>query len=203
MTAIVVPTDAPPVNGPPQGHWTYVDWSLLPDDGNRYEIIEGVLYMTTAPSSFHQWIVRRLDRYIGIPAEDQKLGFAFTAPIGVLMPGCDPVQPDFLLVLAANAAIIRERRIMGVPDLLIEVLSPGSVTYDERVKLVAYALAGVPEYVIVDPRTYTLRHYRLDRPGRYAAPSVFGAGETVSFDCLPMIAVPISELFAGAPDTTL
>ena len=50
-----------------QGHWTYADWEALPDDGNRYEVIDGVLYMTTAPSFFHQWIVRRLDRYLGMP----------------------------------------------------------------------------------------------------------------------------------------
>ena len=59
MTALVLPTDAPAVPGPPQGQWTYVDWETLPDDGNRYEIIDGVLYMTTAPSSFHhQYCIR-------------------------------------------------------------------------------------------------------------------------------------------------
>ena len=73
MTSLVISTDAPVVAGPPQGHWTYADWETLPYDGNRYEIIDGVLYMTTAPSNFHQWIVKRLERYIGIPAEDQGL----------------------------------------------------------------------------------------------------------------------------------
>jgi Uma2 family endonuclease len=77
MTALIVPTDAPAVAGPPQGHWTYADWETLPDDGNRYEVIDGVLYMTTAPSTFHQWIVKRLERYIGIPLEDQGLGVGF------------------------------------------------------------------------------------------------------------------------------
>src|SRR5689334_7433198 len=47
--------------------WNYTRWKRLPDDGNRYEVIDGVLYMTTAPSNFHQWIVRRLDRFVGIP----------------------------------------------------------------------------------------------------------------------------------------
>src|SRR5947199_132188 len=108
MTALVLSTDAPTVPGPPQGQWTYADWEELPDDGNRYEIIDGVLYMTTAPSSFHQWIVNRLERHITIPAEDQGLAFAFTAPIGVIMPGCDPVQPDFVVVLASRESIFRE-----------------------------------------------------------------------------------------------
>ncbi len=203
MTSLVISTDAPVVPGPPQGHWTYADWETLPDDGNRYEVIDGVLYLTTAPSNFHQWIVRRLDRYLGMPAEDQGLAFVFTAPIGLLMPGCDPVQPDFILVLRKNVDIIRDGRIRGVPDLIVEVQSPGNAAYDERVKLVSYALAGVPEYAIVKPGTRILNHYRLQAPGRYAGPRDYDEAETVTFDCLPTIHVPVADLFAGAPDTTL
>src|SRR5206468_1285228 len=124
MTALVISTDAPAVPGPPQGQWTYADWEELPDNGNRYGIIDGVLYMTTAPSSFHQWIVNRLERHITIPVEDQGVAFAFTAPIGVIMPGCDPVQPDFVVVLASRASIFREGRIRGMPDPIVEILSP-------------------------------------------------------------------------------
>src|SRR5262245_24557104 len=168
MTSLVISTDAPVVAGPPQGHWTYADWETLPDDGNRYEIIDGVLYMTTAPSTFHQWIVKRLERYLGIPLEDQSLGVGFPAPTGVLMPGCDPVQPDYTVILNDKLDIIRDKRVMGVPDLIIEIQSPGNAAYDERVKLFAYALAGVPEYAIINPSARTLRHYRLQAPGRYA-----------------------------------
>ncbi len=203
MTSLVISTDAPVVAGPPQGHWTYADWETLHYDGNRYEIIDGVLYMTTAPSNFHQWIVKRLERYIGIPAEDQGLAYTFPAPIGLLMPGCDPVQPDYLVILKASAAIIVDRRIRGVPDIIIEIQSPSNSAYDERVKLVAYALAGVPEYAIIDPRARTLSHYRLDILGRYAYPQIFGEGQTMLFDCLPTLPLVIADLFAGAPDTTL
>src|ERR671931_276468 len=174
MTALVLPTDAPAVPGPPQGHWTYAHWEELPDDGNRYEIIDGVLYMTTAPSSFHQWIVNRLERYSTIPAEDQGVAFAFTAPIGVIMPGCDPVQPDFVVVPASRTSIFREGRIRGVPDLIVEILSPSNKAYDQEVKLEAYARAGVPEYAIIDPRTRTISQYRLMAPGRYATANTVG-----------------------------
>ena len=203
MTALVLPTDAPAVPGPPQGHWTYAHWEELPDDGNRYEIIDGVLYMTTAPSSFHQWIIKQLVRYIAIPAEDQGLAYGFPAPVGVIMPGCDPVQPDFVVVLASRKSIFRARRIRGVPDLIVEILSRGTKTYDQQVKLEAYARAGVPEYAIIDPRARTLSHYRLEVTGRYAAPHVYGEAEVARFDCLPTISVPVGDLFAGAPDTTL
>lgn len=204
MTALVIPTEAALlVSGPPQGHWTYADWEKLGDDGNRYEIIDGVLYMTTAPSFFHQWIIQRLFRFVGFPAEDQGLAVATAAPIGVFMPGCDPVQPDFLIVLTANAAIIHDRRIHGVPDAIVEVLSPGNAAYDEQVKLEAYERAGVPEYVNVDPRHRALRQYQLDQQGRYDQPRIVAEAELFAFACLPTISFRVGDLFAGAPDTTL
>jgi Uma2 family endonuclease len=203
MTTLAIRTDAPVLVGPRQGQWTYADWETLPADGNRYEVINGELYMTTAPSFFHQWIVTRLVRYIGIPAEDQRLAYSIAAPIGVLMPGCDPVQPDYVVVLASRASIIRDRRIWGVPDLLVEVLSPSNAAFDEEIKLAAYEAAGVPEYAIIDPRARVLTHYRLDPAGSYLPPRIFTAGETVTFDCLPTLPVPVADLFAGAPDTTL
>jgi len=203
MNVLIVPTDAPTVTGPPQGRWTYADWENLPADGNRYEIIDGVLYMTTAPSSFHQWVISQLYDLLGGPAKRQAIAYPYFAPIGVIMPGCDPVQPDFVLVRKENAAIIRDRRIWGVPDLIVEALSPGSVAYDQGVKLAAYARAGVPEYAIIDLAARTVRLYALAGTGQYGPPREFAPGQTVAFACAPSIEVPISELFAGAPDTTL
>jgi Uma2 family endonuclease len=203
MPTLVVPTDAPAVPGPPQGQWTCADWEALPDDGNRYEIIDGVLYMTTAPGSFHQWIIQGLQEFIGIPVRRQGLGYAFAAPIGLLMPHCDPVQPDFVVVLKAHAAIIHDRRIRGVPDIIVEVVSPGNAAYDRNVKLAAYARAGVPEYAIIAPDTRTLSHYRLVTPGRYNDPVVYGEPAQMTFAGLPTLPIPVAELFAGAPDTTL
>jgi len=157
MATLVISTDAPVVAGPPQGRWTHADWETLPDDGRRYEIIDGVLYMSTAPSLFHQWIVLALVEYVGIPLKHRRLGYAFPAPFGVLMPGCDPVQPDFVVVLAGKSAILRDRRVRGVPDLIVEILSPGNHAFGERIKLEAYARAGVPEYAIIDPKARALR----------------------------------------------
>ena len=203
MTVLILPTDAPSVAGPPQGHWNHAHWETLPDDGNRYEVIDGVLYMSTAPSFMHQWIILRLVQLVGTPAMEQGLAIPFFAPIGVLMPGCDPVQPDFGLVRTANQRIIRDRRIRGIPDLLAEILSPNNRAYDEQVKLEAYGRAGLPEYVIVDPEARTLLHYRLGPAGRYDDPFIYAGDDSVRFDCLPTIEFKVSDLFAGAPDTTL
>lgn len=203
MTTLVIPTEAPSVHGPPQGHWTYHHWEQLPDDGNRYEVIAGAIYVTIAPSSFHQWIVQQLVELIGIPAKRQGLAFGFPSPIGVLIPGCDPVQPDYVVVLSARREIIRERRIRGVPDVIVEILSPGNAAYDEEVKLEAYADAGVPEYVIVDPRNRSLSHYQLAEPGRFEPPRTVDIDGQLVLHCLPTLVIPVAELFAGAPDTTL
>jgi len=185
--------------------WNYERWEReLPDDGNRYEVIEGILYTTTAPSYFHQWIVRRLDRYIGVPLEQQELAYAATAPIGVLMPGCDPVQPDFVLVRRDRAGIISERRIRGTPDLIAEVLSPSNPEQDTIIKRRVYARAGVPEYWIIRPETRDVLVCR--NPDATLGDDTFtllvGAAETLSAHTFP-ITVPVAELFAGAPDTTV
>ncbi len=185
--------------------WNYARWEReLPDDGNRYEVIDGVLYMTTSPSNFHQWIISRFLRYIGHPAEDAGLAYAFIAPIGVLMPGCDPVQPDFLLVRQDRASIIHDRRIYGVPDLIAEILSPSNPEQDTDIKRGVYARAGVPEYWIVRPATRdVLVCWQPDAAlGDYAQVRLVTADAQLASPTLPL-RVAVADLFAGAPDTTL
>jgi Uma2 family endonuclease len=202
MSSLVIPTYAhiAGVQGPPQGQWTAADWEALPNDGNRYEIINGVLFMSTAPSYFHQWIILRFYDHIGAPAQKQSLAHIAIAPVGVFMPNCQPVQPDFIVVLKHNAHIIRDRRIYGVLDLIVEVISPGSRDFDEDVKKTAYEKAGVPEYVVIDPE---VRQLRLYTTGHYDQPQRFNESDTVTFSCLPTLSLVAADLFNGAPDTTL
>lgn len=185
--------------------WNYARWEQeLPDDGNRYEVIAGVLYMTTAPSFFHQWIVRRLDRFVGAPLELQGLAFAAIAPVGLIMPGCDPVQPDFVLVRQSNAAIIHDRRIRGVPDLIAEVLSPNNPEQDSEIKRHAYAGAGLPEYWIIRPATRDVLVCRDPDPalGDYTSTRLCSTNDSLDTLIFP-ITVAVADLFAGAPDTTV
>lgn len=203
MQTRVIPTDAPIVDGPPQGHWTVADWEKLPDDGNRYEIIEGYVYMSTAPTYFHQFIIKRLYRFWGLLVEEAGLAHTDWSPLGVFMPGCDPVQPDFVVVLKANEHIIHDRRIYGVPDLIVEVLSPGNATYDETTKLTAYANAAVPEYALINPATRTLALRHLVEPGRYESLATYRESDILTFQCVPSIPLVLAKLFTDAPDTTL
>lgn len=185
-------------------NWDYVRWEQLPDDGNRYEIINGVLYMTTAPSVFHQWIISRLLRLVGHVLEDSGWGYAFIAPIGVLMPGCEPVQPDFLLVRSDHAAIITDRRIRGVPDLIAEVVSPGSLEQDSQVKRQAYACAAVPEYWLVRPASRDILVYTAPDAllGDYSQVLHLTEDDLLEAFTVP-ITVAVRDVFIGAPDTTV
>lgn len=191
------------LKGPPQGHWTVAHWERLPEDDNRYEIIDGKLYMTTSPSFFHQWIVGALIEQLGVPARQRNLGIWATAPIGVILSRRDAVQPDFLFIRAARVAeLVRDRRIQGAPDLVVEVLSPGNSAEEMANKRAMYARGGVAEYVEVDPAARTLLRYVL-ADDIYKAPVVYGEDQTVHFACLADIPLAVALLFAGAPDTTL
>jgi Uma2 family endonuclease len=110
------------------------------------------------------------------------------------------VIPDFLIV--RRQFVHWESHIIGVPDLIVEVLYPGSPAYDEGVKLNAYARAGVPEYAVIDPRARALRYYKLIEQGTYTDPHQFSTGDTIKFVVAPNIDVPIAALFDGVPDTT-
>ena len=187
------------------GDWNYARWDTLGDDGNRYEVIDGVLYMTTAPSFFHQWIVQQLIELVGAPLRQKGIAYYVTAPIGLLMPGCDPVQPDFMLIRREQASIIYDRRVRGVPDLIAEVLSPSNPEQDTTIKRAAYARAGVPEYWIVRPATRDVLVCWQPDPvlGDFTQSHLVGTDSELVAATLPIRLAAVGDLFAGAPDTTL
>ncbi|MFL5801704.1 MAG: Uma2 family endonuclease, partial [Roseiflexaceae bacterium] len=175
-----------------------------PDDGNRYEVIDGVLYMTTAPSSFHQWIIRQIVRSLFRQIDEPGIGVTLWAPIGLFMPNCDPVQPDIVIIRTNDLDIMHDRRIYGIPALLIEVLSPTNADADLRIKRSAYARAQLPEYWIIRPASRdALVCTQPDLTmGDYAqVQHVLPDAELVS-PTLPFRAA-VADFFADAPDTTL
>ena len=138
-------TVADTVSGQQQGHWTYKDYALLPGDEHRYEIINGVLFMAPSPNEWHQTTVGRLFRFLAAYVEDNGRGRVYMAPFDVELAHDVIVQPDVLVVLNEHRERITMSRIIGAPDVVIEVSSPGTVSYDRREKQDAYARAGVPE----------------------------------------------------------
>jgi len=180
---------------PEQEEWTYEDYLRLPDDGKRYEIIEGVLYVTNAPSYAHQFVVSELHLQIGNFVKVNQLGVVITAPFEVHLPGiARPVQPDVLFISAERMPDSGAGFFEGPPDLIVEVLSPSSIRTDRFVKFDAYERAGVREYWIADPGTRSVEVFIL--PGReYALLGQFRANETLKSDLLPGLEISVKSLF--------
>lgn len=189
-------TAADNVPGPGQGRWTYKDYAALPDDGRRYEIVDGVLYMAPSPNRWQQKASGRLFRYLSAHIEDAGLGEVYEAPFDVELAPKVVVQPDVIVVLNASLGKITDSRIIGAPDLVVEVSSPGTVGYDRDKKQSAYARAGVQEYWIADPWSHTVEVFVLEA-GAYRSLGVFEGKATLPSFCY-FRSIP-SPLFA--PDT--
>lgn len=191
----VAVTQSPPQEWPPQGEWTYDDYARLPNDGWKYEVMRGELYMSPAPSPRHQRAVLRLsaemERFVNL----HQLGEVYISPIDVILPRNlgTPVQPDILFIRNDNLGIIGETTIDGVPDLVIEILSPSNWVDDRRVKFSVYAEAGIEEYWIVDPKAVTVEVYRL-QGDRYELIESYGPGDVVSSIALDGFSVTVDEI---------
>ena len=195
LDVLPVVTVAVPIVGPPQGRWTYADYAALPDDGNRYEIIAGVLYMTPAPGTGHQSISARVVTFLVTHVEFAGLGRVFAAPVDVELAPDTVVQPDIVVVLSANLHRITPSRIIGAPDLVVEILSPGTAGYDRREKQDAYARAGVGEYWVVDPGAQTVELLTLNKGG-YRSHGVF-RGQARLPSSAVTLPVPVERFFQG------
>lgn len=182
------------VSGPEQGSWTYSHYAALPDDGQRYEIVDGVLYMAPAPSDNHQDTVGHFYYYLMTYIQFAGLGQVRQSPYDVeLTPGVI-VQPDVLVVLNAHLDRITHRGLVGTPDLTIEVASPSTATFDRHKKYTAYERAGVPEYWIVDVAAQTIEILTLEN-GAYTTLGIFTGKATLPSKVVPEIAVVRVEQF--------
>lgn len=195
--AIQSPAQARPLDAtwpPPRDRWTYADYKRLPDDGWRYEVIEGELYMSPAPRTKHQRISARLQFAMTKFAQAQHLGEVLNAPIDVRLGDlANPVQPDILFIRQDRLDIIREEWVEGAPDLIVEILSPGNWLDDRRTKYRVYALAGVREYWIVDPDKRQIEVFAL-RGSDYEILGRFGPGERAASEILSGFDIGVDEV---------
>ncbi len=136
---------------------TWADAQLMPEDGKRYEAIDGELYVTAAPSRRHQWVSGNLEAALRELLQKPKLGWVYRAPIGVEFPATgEGVQPDIIFVSRAAPEKLVDEGIRGAPDLVVEVLSPSTAGRDRSIKLKLYQRQGVIQYWIVDPDEETI-----------------------------------------------
>jgi Uma2 family endonuclease len=167
---------------------TYEDYRGLPDDGRRYELFEGELEVTPAPSIQHQRISRNLEFILHTHVQAQGLGEVLYAPVDLILSRGAIVQPDILFISSARLAIVTARAVEGPPDLVVEILSSSTEERDRGAKRQLYARYGVANYWIIDPVAGALAEYVLSERayalrGSTIAPS---SGTTALFPDLPI-----------------
>ncbi len=142
-------------------------FKMLPE-GTLAELIDGVIYMSPSPVRPHQRIVSLLLARITVFVEENDLGEAYVAPFDVYLDEeMNAVQPDIVFVSKKRLSVIDPvGHIHGVPDLTVEVLSPGNKRYDQEKKKELYERFGVQEYWIIDPSTKEAIGYTLQN-GKY------------------------------------
>src|SRR5262245_31936834 len=146
--------------------WTYADYCKIPPDRYRHELIDGRHFVSPAPSSYHQKLALRLAREFLERVEEPALGEVMIAPFDVHLGRGSVVQPDLVVVTQKNRSLVGHAKLTGVPDLLVEILSPSRRNYDRRIKRKKYERAGVREFWIVDPEVPCIEQYVL-RAGAY------------------------------------
>ena len=151
----------------PPGKLTYEDYVGLPDDGRRYEILDGELEVSPAPAPRHQGVSRNLLVMLHTHVQERELGQVYQAPIDVILARTTIAQPDLVYVARGRESIITERAIEGPPDLVIEILSSWSVSRDRGKKAMLYAPFGIPHYWVLDPRARLLDLYEVGERGKY------------------------------------
>ena len=141
----------------PNVRLTYQDYVNLPEsDDKRYELIDGELYLAPSPTTVHQSISGALFAAIRHYVVSNDVGRVYAAPLDVVLSNEDVLQPDILYISSRRENIITEINIQGAPDLVVEILSPGTADRDRTVKRARYFVHGVQEYWIVDPQAKTI-----------------------------------------------
>jgi Uma2 family endonuclease len=177
--------------------WTYEEFARLPDDGNRYEIIGGELYVTPAPTLSHQKAITNLVFLLEGFIRAHGLGKLYPGPVDVLFAEGDYLAPDLVFVRADRTGILKERGVEGAPDLVVEVLSPKTAGRDRTIKRERYAAFGVAEYWVVDSVSHRVEIYRVtDDPER----QMQVATDSFAWEPVPggpRLIVRVSEILGG------
>jgi Uma2 family endonuclease len=167
-----MPSGDPMTRTPTGDVWTYAEYARLPDDGNRYEVIDGEVLVTPAPGTLHQHIAANLFMAVRQYVEQHGLGIALW-DVDLLFVEGQFLRPDFLVVPAAGRAGITDRGVETAPALVVEVLSPSSRSIDLVKKPRRYRDFGVGEYWVAEPGDKVLSRFAF-ADGRREAERIAG-----------------------------
>jgi len=176
---------------------TYDDFVQFPDDGLRHELIDGEHYVTPSPNTRHQAISLQLTLLIGNWLDRNPIGRLFYAPFDVVFSKFDVVEPDLLYLSNERVSdALTPLHVHGVPELVIEIGSPGTRKRDETIKRRLYERGGVEEYWVVDPEIDTIRVYRREAKTFARVVELSSeARDVLTTSLLPGLEIPLPRVF--------
>ncbi|MBI3824818.1 MAG: Uma2 family endonuclease [Candidatus Rokubacteria bacterium] len=173
---------------------TYREYEALPADGRRYELHDGELSVTPAPSPQHQIVSRNLGFVLHEHVTARGLGQVLMAPLDVILGETTIVQPDLVYLDSARAGAISRRGIEGPPTLAVEILSPSTTLTDRVTKSQLYARHGVPHFWLVDPEGRSIEAFVLRADG-YSLVARASGRQPVALPPFPDLAVVPDSLW--------
>src|ERR1700744_3006816 len=175
--------------------YTVEDYVLL-EEGEPFQLIENDLIMSPSPSLIHQLILGEFyDELKGFNKSQNLNGLVVLSPIDIFFDDDNVFQPDILFIQASRLnEVIKQERISGAPDLVIEILSPSNAYYDLRQKMGVYEKYGVKEYIIVDPLQQDADLYAI-KDGVYHLHQKAQKTELLNSLLLPGLSFDLSRLF--------
>ena len=177
---------------------TIADWDSMPHgDGNRYEIIEGELFVSRSPGLTHQIVLSNLTALIWNYLKTNPIGTVAINP-GVVLSNISGVIPDLVFFRKEQReTIVTDDRLTGAPALVIEIVSPGpaNIRRDRITKLQLYAAYDIPEYWIVDPKSKTLEKY-INSDSSLILQEALGEDESLTTMAIPGFSCRMREIFS-------
>ncbi len=173
--------------------WTYKDYLEL-NDNKRYEVINGRLYEMPAPHFEHQVISKYLFLKLNTFVEHKSLGVIIYSPFDVILSEDTVVQPDIVFISKENLRNVKEGRLYGSPDLVVEIVSPTSYYRDRYEKFRIYEEAGIKEYWIVYPGEKAIEVWVL-KEGKYELHSIASGKGKVKSEVLKGFEVDVEGIF--------
>ena len=178
--------------------WTSADLEALPDDGKRYEIIDGELFMSKQPNWHHQFTCVRFARFLDEWNDRTGLGVVNAAP-GVIFAEDDDVAPDVVWISKARLimALQPDGKLHAAPELMIEVLSPGTTNErrDREAKLKLYSQRGVQEYWVADWRRRQVEIHQREHAALHLVATLYEQ-DTLQSPLLPDFSIQVLRLFS-------
>ncbi len=172
---------------------TYADYLLTPE-GGKFQLIGGEILEMTSPSLYHQEILLNIISDFRPFLNKNKIGKIFVAPLDVYFSETEVYQPDIILLLTESFSKMKENKIEGAPDLVMEVLSPSTAYYDLKHKKSIYEKNGVKEYWIVDPMEKTIEIFELQN-GKFTSRGELSKNEIAKSKLIIGMEVSLETIF--------